>query len=196
MTKKEFKDKSRRLLDPFIGALAAASVPPLLVSVLGLALSIYGAMKAARGELALGGLFLLLSGLCDVIDGSLARRMDVVSRFGAFIDSTFDRVTELAYFGAILFYYVNRVEGFHPLQVIVILTALAGSLLTSYARARAEGLGLECTVGMFERPERLFLLIVGLLLGSRILMMILVFLAVSTMLTFLQRILHVYKSTR
>lgn len=197
MNKKEFKETARRVLDPFVAALASIKTPPLFVSLAGLILSLYGAMKTAQGSLFLGALFLLVSGLCDVIDGALARHMNVVSRFGAFIDSTIDRVTEFAYFGGIILYFVTRPQGFHPYQVIITMIALAGSVLTSYARARAEGLGFSCTVGMMERPERIALLTLGLLLGSKILVVVMVFLAVSTVLTTFQRIFHVHQvSTR
>lgn len=196
MDKQEFKQKARRVIDPLITLLAASGMPPILISLIGLVLGLYGSLQTAKGSLFLGGIFLILSGICDVTDGALARRQDIVSRFGAFIDSTFDRVSEFAYFGAILYYYVDRIEGFNSIQVIVVLTALAGSVLTSYARARAEGLGLTCSVGLLERPERIAVLTLGLLLGSRVLIIALVFLAVSTMFTFFQRIYHVYNLTK
>lgn len=196
MNKKEFKETARRVLDPVVAALAAIKMPPLFVSLAGLLISLYGAVKTAEGALFLGAIYLLLAGLCDVIDGALARHMDVVSRFGAFIDSTIDRVTEFAYFTGIIVYFVTRPQGFHPFQVVVSMIALAGSVLTSYTRARAEGLGYSCTVGMMERPERIALLTLGLLLGSRVLMVVLVFLAVSTALTTFQRIFHVHQVSR
>jgi CDP-diacylglycerol--glycerol-3-phosphate 3-phosphatidyltransferase len=193
MTKQDFKTNARRILNPVVSVLDALKVPPFLVSVFGLAFSLYGAVVVAGGSLFQGAVFLLLSGLCDVIDGDLARRRNLVSRFGAFIDSSFDRVTEFAYFGGILLLTVNR-TGFHDWQVVVILVALSGSVLTSYARARAEGLGIGCTVGVMERPERIALLLLGLLLGYRILIAVMTILAVTTMYTFIQRIVHVHRS--
>jgi CDP-diacylglycerol--glycerol-3-phosphate 3-phosphatidyltransferase len=194
MTKQDLKTNARRLLRPLVSALDALRVPPLLVSVFGLAFSLYGAIVVAGGALFQGAVFLLLSGLCDVIDGDLARRRNLVSRFGAFIDSNFDRVTEFAYFGGILLLTVNR--DFHDWQVVVILIALAGSVLTSYARARAEGLGIACTVGIMERPERIALLLLGLLLGYRILIAVMTILAVTSVYTFIQRIAHVHRVSR
>ena len=128
---------------------------------------------------------------CDVLDGDLARRRNLVSRLGAFMDSSLDRVTEFAFFGGILFYVVNRADGPHNFLFCVIMIALTGSVLTSYTRARAEGLGYECKVGIMERPERVVLLAIGLLLGYRILSVILVLLAVTSVYTSLQRIMHV-----
>jgi CDP-diacylglycerol--glycerol-3-phosphate 3-phosphatidyltransferase len=191
MAQRAFKQQARKILLPLVSALDSLGVPPFLVSLFGLAFSLYGAVVVSGGALFLGALFLLLSGLCDVLDGDLARRRGLVSKFGAFIDSTFDRVTEFAYFGGVLVYVINRPEGFQDWQVVVILIALAGSVLTSYARARAEGLGLECTVGIFERPERVAVLLVGLLLGFRILMVAMTILAVASVYTTIQRIAHV-----
>jgi CDP-diacylglycerol--glycerol-3-phosphate 3-phosphatidyltransferase len=191
MTRHIVRDRARKLLDPVVGLLASARVPPLLVSLAGLALSLYGASAVAGGALALGGVFLLLAGLCDVLDGDLARRRGLASPFGAFIDSTLDRVTEFAYFGGIILYFVNRPAGFRDYDVAVALLALAGSVLTSYARARAEGLGLHCKVGMMERPERIALLVLGLLFGYHVLVVVLTVMAAITMLTFVQRVVHV-----
>lgn len=193
MDKREFKNYARKILDPLVSWMAATAVPPMLVSLFGLAFSLYGALVAARGSLALGGVFLLLSGLCDVLDGDLARRRGVASRFGAFLDSTLDRVAEFAYFGAFIYYMVNRPGGYSDFVFVMTFVALAGSVLTSYARARAEGLGFDCTVGIMERPERIALLSVGLFLGYRVLTVVLVILALTTTYTFVQRMVHVHR---
>ncbi|NIM20700.1 MAG: CDP-alcohol phosphatidyltransferase family protein [Candidatus Latescibacteria bacterium] len=196
MDKQGIKTKARGLLNPIVSALAALGVPPLLISCLGLALSIYGAVLLAGGSLFRAGILLIVAGFCDVIDGALARSRNIESRFGAFIDSTFDRITEFAYFGGILLYFIDGPGGFNFLAVASAFIALAGSVLTSYARARAEGLGLSCTVGAFERPERIALLVLGLLLGRHVLIAVLLILSVVTLFTFLQRIFHIYRLTR
>jgi CDP-diacylglycerol--glycerol-3-phosphate 3-phosphatidyltransferase len=195
--KKNFKDKARRILDPVVALLASMGVSPMLVSIFGLVFSLYGAIVVARGSLFVGGVWLIVAGLCDVLDGSLARDRGSESRFGAFIDSTFDRISELAYFSGLIVYYVTRpqehVSGFLVTLVCVVLGA---SFLISYARARLEGLGYECRVGLLERPERLALLILGLLLGSRVLAVVLIILAVGSLITVAQRIRHGYVVTR
>lgn len=168
----------------------------MLVSFFGLAFSLYGAVVVAHGRLLLGAVFLLLSGLCDVLDGDLARRRGMVTRFGAFIDSTFDRITEFAYFGGIVFLVSGRHAGAGGWELAMVLVALAGSVLTSYTRARAEGVGLDCRVGIMERPERIALLVAGLVLGYRVLMVVMVILAITSTLTFIQRIAHVHRLTR
>jgi len=193
LDKQAIKDKSRRILDPVVSGLVSLGVPPILISILGLVLSFYGAILVTKGELFWSGVWLIISGVCDVLDGSVARRAGKSSKFGAFIDSTFDRISELVYFGAILVYYVNRSESHGSLMFVIIWVALGGSLLVSYTRARVEGLGQSCTIGYFERPERLTLLIVGLLLGQRVLSLALTVMAVGTVITVLQRIHHAHE---
>lgn len=196
ITKAQLQTWARRIFDPIVGALAAMGVPPLFVSAVGLALSLYGAGLVAGDRLPLSGVILLLAGLCDVLDGDLARRRRVASRFGAFIDSTLDRVTEFAYFGGIILYVVRRPDGFADWEIVVPFVALAGSVLTSYARARAEGVGIECKVGLLERPERIALLALGLLVGYWFLRIIMVVMAIATFATFLHRVVHVYRQGR
>jgi CDP-diacylglycerol--glycerol-3-phosphate 3-phosphatidyltransferase len=193
MKKHELKVYARRILDPIVSALSSLGVPPVIVSLAGLFLSLYGALVVARGRLALGGLFLLLSGICDVLDGDIARRRGLASRFGAFLDSTLDRVAEFAYFGGLLYYLFHRPGGASDVVFVITMAALTGSVMTSYARARAEGLGYGCTVGIMERPERIAALTLGLLLGYRVLTVVLAILAITTTYTFIQRIVHVHR---
>lgn len=188
------KSRLRSLLDPVVRALARAGITPLTVTIFGLALSLVAAFFVARGSLVVGAFILIAAGICDTLDGSLARRTGRESLFGAFIDSTTDRLAELAVFGALIMYYLDR-GALGRIAVIGCLVAIAGSFLTSYTRARAEGLGLECRVGWLERPERVALLIAGLLFGGTVLVAIIGFLAVFTMVTVLQRVRHVRRLT-
>ncbi|HTT68835.1 MAG TPA: CDP-alcohol phosphatidyltransferase family protein [Gemmatimonadales bacterium] len=104
----------------------------------------------------LGALWLLLSGLLDILDGQVARRGGMASKFGAFFDSTLDRIGEAALYAGIAIYFQTAAAQARPvLGVIAALAALTGSFLVSYARARAEGLGVECRVGLAQRPERI-----------------------------------------
>ncbi len=188
--KVEIKNKLRGFLDPLVDILNQLGVTPLAVTLFGLALSFIGAIYVASGRLTAGAVILIISGICDTLDGSLARRSGSETAFGAFIDSTGDRVTEMAYFGALI-YFISRQDPVNLFLVFFLLVALAGSFLTSYARARAEGLGLECTIGWVERPERLVLLVIGLLLGRTVLITVILILAILTVATFIQRVLHV-----
>jgi CDP-diacylglycerol--glycerol-3-phosphate 3-phosphatidyltransferase len=195
MDKRSLQHSARKVLEPVVNALASFGVSPMLVSAFGLAFSIWGAVVVARGSLLGGGIFLLIAGLCDVLDGDLARRLDRASSFGAFIDSLLDRVSEFAYFGGILIFVVRSPNDIPAYEPVVILIALMGSVLTSYARARAEGLGIECKVGVMERPERIGLLALGLIAGYKFLMAVMMLLAVTTMITVVQRVRHVQRAS-
>jgi CDP-diacylglycerol--glycerol-3-phosphate 3-phosphatidyltransferase len=189
--KQTIKERLRGVLAPLVTVLERAGVSPMAVTIAGLALSFVGAGFVAAGRLRVGALALVVSGLCDTIDGSLARSAGQASRFGAFIDSTLDRVAELAFFSALVYHYASAGGRWSGAMIMLTLAALAGSLLTSYARARAEGLGLECTVGVLERPERIALLVVGLAFGHAVLSPVIALLAVLSLYTFIQRVLHV-----
>ena len=158
-----------------------------------------------------GGVFTLLTGLCDTLDGTLARALGQTRKFGAFLDSVLDRYTELIiYLGIWCYFY--RQGATRPLISLTILLILFGSLMVSYTRARAEGLGVRCLVGMFQRGERIVILglaglinpLVNLFTGSPnnqslqdiVLVVMLVILAAGTNLTALWRFLHVLNSLR
>ncbi len=186
------KERFRGIMSPVVDILDSLGVAPMGVSYAGLALSLLGALFAGAGMLVAGGIILIVASLCDSLDGSLARKTGKVSTFGAFFDSNADRISEFAYFAALTFYFSGRGSG---IMIFFTLSALAGSFLTSYSRARAEGLGLECSVGILERPERIVLLAAGLLFGGRILDAVMILLAILSIYTFIQRVLHVRKIT-
>ena len=146
----------------------------------------------------LAGLLLLLSGVFDILDGQVARQGGMMTTFGAFYDSTLDRVGESAVFAGLALYFmqggVPRAQA--PIAVAIAMTALVASLLVSYTRARAEGLGLECTVGIAARAERILLLGASALLfgpgrDGALLFWIVVILALATAITVVQRVVHV-----
>jgi CDP-diacylglycerol--glycerol-3-phosphate 3-phosphatidyltransferase len=147
-----------------------------------------------------------LSAICDLLDGHVARRSGRTSVFGAFYDSTLDRIADGAVLGGLaLFFARNGVHHEIPNSmstpmVSVILLGIIGSFLTSYTRARAEGLGIDAKVGILQRPERIFLLsapqaFFGLALGGWVLMTICVVLTVTAWVTVVQRVLFVYRAT-
>ncbi len=127
----------------------------------------------------------------DMLDGDLARLQGRASKQGAFLDSNFDRLAESALFAGLLWFYAEDVDSTGALFCIL---ALAGSLTTSYARARAEGLGTTCYGGWLQRPERMILVILGMMLGGGVLKFILGVLVVATWATTIQRILSTMKS--
>lgn len=188
---------------PLARWLNAVGLSPNLVTTVGVVLLLGAGWAFASAEVRLGGLLSLLSGLCDALDGKMARASGRATAFGAFYDSTLDRVGESAVFLGIAFFFVSGgvPEPLAPWAVASAVVALAAGLLVSYTRARAEGLGLECKVGIFQRAER----VVGLggpsLLfgaGSRglILFVLVVLVAVFSSVTVVQRIVHVHRLTR
>lgn len=176
-----------------VAALDALGVSPNALTVAGLILNFAAAAVVASGELVYGAVAFLVASGFDMLDGSLARRRGTASRLGAFLDSTFDRLSETALFLALLIDHA-RVPYGPDWMPEAILVALAGSLTTSYARARSESLGQDCKVGWVERPERVVLLVLGLVLGREILGFAIFALAGLTWLTVIQRIAHVARN--
>lgn len=184
------KGWSGTILDPLSRLLAHLGVQPNVLSMVGFfAASAAGAVIAA-GYISLGGWLFLFSGPFDALDGSLARTAGIETRFGAFLDSFIDRYSEAAVFFGILCW-----STFHGRHTLVLLTflALVGSIMVSYARARAEGLNISCKVGLFTRLERFILLTITLL--TKQLLIGLVALAFLTNFTALQRMFHVYRQS-
>ena len=167
-----------------------AGVTPNMVTYAGFLLTIVSAIILGTGAFRIGGFVLWAAAMLDMRDGSLARATNQSSVFGAFIDSTLDRYSESVTFLAMVYYY-SAVPG-SRMQLVLIFIILVGSLMVSYTRARAEGLNVKVTEGWLQRPERLTLLITGLILGSYILNPILWAMAIFTNLTALQRVYEVY----
>jgi len=173
---------------PIARVLARLRITPNQVSATGFILNLVAAVLVATGDLAAAGVVYLVAGCMDLMDGTLARVTHQATRFGAFFDSTMDRVSEGVVFAAITYRFA--VDGSGVLAAVVVL-ALLGSLLVSYVRARAEGLGGKCKVGLVTRAERVVLLAVGLLSG--LLPETIVLLAVMTGVTVVQRVHYVGK---
>ena len=176
----------RSRLEPLVHWLAERQVTPNQVTLAALGLSVLAAVCIGTGWLRLGALVLIVAGLGDLVDGMLARATDQASLFGAFFDSTLDRISEGAVLAAVAYRFASDGQ---PLLVALVVLALLGSLLVSYTRARAEALGIDCKVGLMSRAERLVLLIAGLLLG--LLGPAIVLIAVLSLYTVGQRMQHV-----
>ena len=181
---------------------AAGRVPltPNQVTVVGFCLTVIASGLAAFGQLRWAGVVLIFAGTCDILDGALARSTNASYPYGAFLDSTLDRYSEGAVYIGLAAYFVT-VGG--PLQrwlVLATLAALAGSFLVSYVRARAQSLGFSCQTGLFARPERVVVTVIGLLFGTAfggaVLYAVIFLLAVLTNLTALQRIREVWLQGR
>lgn len=161
-----------------------------VLTVLGVVLSAVASWRIARGAFLSGGLILAAGGALDFCDGSVARVRGTASRFGAFLDSVTDRVSDALVFSAFVWFFFAEGD---EVTAAVALAAYAGGGLTSYIRAKAESLGLDCKVGLLERAERLILLCAGLILGLVEPMLWAV--AVLSVVTVVQRLVHVARQS-
>jgi CDP-diacylglycerol---glycerol-3-phosphate 3-phosphatidyltransferase len=159
-----------KAINPFINLLVKLGVTPNIVTTLGFLINILAAVifvlgaDAPRGDLSYvgwGGFIILFAGLFDMIDGRLARVGKMESSFGALFDSVLDRYSELVMFLGICYYLVAQNYFFSSLFAFI---AMIGSLMVSYVRARAEGLGVDCKGGLMQRPERILLVGVSAIL--------------------------------
>ena len=148
---------------PVACALAKAGVSANAVTLVGLVVAGFSAGLIGGGYLLAGGIVLLSSGLFDMLDGALARATNKATRFGALLDSAIDRVSEAAILLGALVFYLN--DGEKP-GVVLAFLALVGSLMVSYIRARAEGLGIDCEVGVMTRSERVVILAAALVVAQ------------------------------
>jgi CDP-diacylglycerol--glycerol-3-phosphate 3-phosphatidyltransferase len=183
--------RTRWIVVPLVRLLARANISPNFLTLLGYVINIGVAWVLATGRLQLGGVLVLFAGLFDSFDGALAREAGRTSRFGAFLDSVLDRFSEATVFFGLFWYAYKSSDN---INLILIYAAVVGSLIVSYARARAEGIGVECKAGWFTRFERLIILVAGLLLNQ--LRLALWVLAIFANLTAVQRVIHVWKATR
>jgi len=183
---------------------------PHILSIMGLLLSIAAGIVYCAGNFFWASWVVVLAGISDTLDGQLARDSGKGSEFGAFFDSTLDRYGEMfLLMGLVLFFsggsaFFRGEQGapthsHDPWAVLFGVMAMAGSFMVSYSRARAEGLGFECRIGLMQRPERMTLLVLGSLLGSIpiigmiFMKMTLLVLALSTNFTAIHRMVYVRK---
>jgi CDP-diacylglycerol--glycerol-3-phosphate 3-phosphatidyltransferase len=207
-------DKNRerylRVLAPAVAFFVRTRIHPHLLTFTGFMLSIVAGFIYSTGAFFWGACVVILAGTCDALDGQIARKTKQNSPFGAFLDSTLDRFSDVFLLMGLAYYFAggqvlvgSQSGGVHgktsPWTVIVIILAITGSFMVSYTRARAEGSGIECKKGLMQRPERITLLIIGSFLGAipwlgpLLLQCTLILLALSTNITALHRIFHVRK---
>jgi CDP-diacylglycerol--glycerol-3-phosphate 3-phosphatidyltransferase len=173
-------------------ALARAGLTPNMVTTIGVLLSVMVAAVIASGNLIVGGVLFLIASGFDMLDGAVARAAGTVTKFGGFLDSTLDRYSETIVLFGVLYYLLQTPDAM--IGALLVFAATTGSLLISYARARAEAAGFHASVGLLARPERVVILAIGLLFG--LLLPALWILAVGTHLTVFMRIFHVWRITR
>ena len=152
---------------PASRAVTRLGLSPNTLTLLGLPVAGVGAYLLSAGQFAAGGAVVLLSGALDLLDGAVARATGRVTRFGAFLDSNVDRVSEAVVLLGLLVYYLGRPSTTEAeLGAVLVYVAIVSSIMVSYTRARAEGLGIECNVGLMTRPERIAVLSIGLIAGQ------------------------------
>ena len=178
---------------PAVGLVDRLGLSPNGVTLLGLLVAGGSAYLLSVGHLLAGGLVLLASGSLDLLDGALARSTGRVSASGALLDSVVDRISEAVVLLGLLVFYLrdSSTEG-----AVLVYLALVGSMMVSYLRARAEGLGIECKTGVMTRPERVIILVAGLVVAHWWPVTVLVVLATIAMFTFLtsgQRLVHTWR---
>ncbi len=175
------KPITTELVAPFASLLAKVGLKPNHLTLLGLLFGFLAAYFIMESKILVAALFVLLSSICDLLDGAMARNEDMVTEFGGFLDSVIDRYVDVLLFAALGIYGVNWV---------VVVAAMSGALLVSYTRARAEKVIEKCDVGIAERSERLLILLAGMLSGYLYLAVLII--AVLSHITALHRILHTY----
>ncbi len=204
------KNRARylRIIAPVGRILSRIGVHPHVLSIAGLILSIFAGFVYSTGSFFWAAWVVVLAGTCDALDGELARGTAKNSNFGAFFDSTIDRFSDALILMGIAWYFSGgptlfgaQGEGISashsPWTIVFIIMAIIGSFMVSYTRARAEALGVDCKVGLMQRPERITLLIIGSLLGSIpviglwLIQCTLLVLALLTNFTAIHRIIHV-----
>ncbi len=199
---KTLRDPVYRILDPATAWLIRTGVHPNLITTAGFAVTVAAGVFYHLDHVRTAGLFVLFGGLCDIFDGRVARKSEKASRFGSFYDSTLDRISEIVVFvGLLSLYNEYGTELADIWMIYVILLAAGGSLMVSYTRAKAEALGIPCTVGLMQRAERVVLLglgsaLFGLMWNGAVLSWIIVAVAVLTNFTAIQRVVWVYRYER
>ncbi|MBP1741051.1 MAG: CDP-alcohol phosphatidyltransferase [Deltaproteobacteria bacterium] len=202
------RERYFKIVGPVADLFARAGIHPNILSIAGLVLSIAAGLIYCHGSFFWAAWVVVLAGICDTLDGRIARQTNKKSDFGAFFDSTLDRYSDMFLFIGLAYYFAGGRPFLMPLQtggapevspwtVAAIIFAISGSFMVSYTRARAEGLGMECKAGMMQRPERITLLVIGSLLGAipgigiLLLKLVLLALAISTNLTAAYRIMFI-----
>ena len=191
MISNRFKDRFSFFLEPLGKKVGEIGVSPNQLTIAGMVLSIVAGFLIALNAQRWAAFLVIMGGLCDALDGAVARETEKVTPFGAFLDSTLDRYSDLAlYLGIIVLAYFKRDTSL----LLWTALAMAGAIMVSYTRARAECLIERCQVGIMERPERIILLLIGLICHWLIGAMVITALLANA--TAIHRIYHTYRTLK
>jgi CDP-diacylglycerol--glycerol-3-phosphate 3-phosphatidyltransferase len=189
MLSRKLEHRLDRPLGPVVRLLAGLGITPNVLTTSGVVLNVIAAVALVFGYLRLGGALIIVGGLCDLLDGALARVMDKQSQFGRLLDSTFDRYSDILPLLGLLVFYSGWNSGLARVtDSIACALVIVGSFLVPYVRAKAEALGADCDVGLAGRAERVIIFAAGLMFRQEV--VALWVLAVLTHVTVAQRLLH------
>ncbi|MFQ5828405.1 MAG: CDP-alcohol phosphatidyltransferase family protein [Candidatus Methylomirabilia bacterium] len=186
-----YKGRISRLTDPLSRLLFRCRLRPNHLTILGLGVSVAAALAFVQGRERLAALLLIVAGLFDFFDGSLARLSGQVTPFGGFLDSVIDRYSDLVVLVGLLLLFVRVGKGS---EILLTAAVLVGTVMVSYTKARAQSIGVPLEIGLMERPERQICLIIGAFF--HVLAPMLWILAVLVNLTAIHRIIHTWSATR
>lgn len=154
---------AQRIIDAMVRWLAHGHINPNVLTVIGVALNVGCGLLFGMGQFFWAGIVLIIANLFDMLDGQVARLSGRVTRFGGFLDSSLDRLSDMVVFVGLMVFYARDTQFHSTLNVFLAGAGLMGSVMVSYASARAESLIPKCDVGFLRRPERVVLFIIGAL---------------------------------
>ena len=194
-----------RIIDAMVRGLASLGIPPNLLTLIGVTINLACGVLFGFGEFFWAGVVLIVANLFDMLDGNVARLTGRVTKYGSFLDSTLDRLSDMASFLGIMVFYARDTAHHSTLNVFLGGVGMIASVLVSYTTARSEGLGVKANVGFLQRPERVVLFIIGALstwswtstnFFANRMPQVLWVLAVGSMWTLIQRMIYIRRELR
>ena len=193
-----------RIINAMVRGLASAGVHPNVLTAIGVCINVACGVLFGVGEFFWAGIVLIVANLFDMLDGNVARLTGNVTRFGGFLDSSLDRLSDMVSFVGIMIFYAGNTPQHSILNVFLAGAGLIGSVMVSYTTARAEALGVKANVGFLQRPERIVLLIIGALSTNwessgffvNRMPQVLWVLAIASIWTFIHRMFYTWKEFR
>jgi CDP-diacylglycerol--glycerol-3-phosphate 3-phosphatidyltransferase len=193
-----------RIINAMVRGLASAGVHPNILTAIGVMINVGCGVLFGLGEFFWAGVVLIFANLFDMLDGNVARLTGNVTKFGGFLDSSLDRLSDMVSLLGIMIFYAGNTAQHSILNVFLAGTGLIGSVMVSYTTARAESLGVKANVGFLQRPERIVLLIIGALsthwestsFFANRMPQVLWVLAIASIWTFVQRMFYTWKEFR
>ena len=193
------------IINWMVRVIASAGIPPNVLTIIGVTINMGCGVLFGFGEFFWAGIVLIVANLFDMLDGNVARLTDRVTKYGSFLDSTLDRLSDMGSFLGIMIFYTRLTPQHSTLNVFLAGVGMVASVLVSYTTARSEGLGVKANVGFLQRPERVVLLIIGALSSwnwasenffSNRMPQVLWVLAIGSMWTLIQRMVYIRKELR